>query len=284
MRPGPVSSSLACACLVGLALPAFAQGPSFDCNKARHADEFAICQTPILAQLDRVAAAGYAYLKADYGRQFADQIGIPAWRARQACGSDVGCIRDAQIEAINAYRAAGAPVEAPAKDFSAPAESDPGPSGYLGSEPGTGGYVGPVPTAPPAPDEEFSSPVSVPLEMQGGTFVVPVTINGRINLNFTIDSGASSVVIPADVFGTLIRTGTIDDTDLTGKRTFTLADGRTETQETFHIRSLRVGDRVLHDVEASVAPAAGEALLGQSFLRRFRSWSIDNERSALVLH
>jgi clan AA aspartic protease (TIGR02281 family) len=122
------------------------------------------------------------------------------------------------------------------------------------------------------------------MQMSGGTFVVPVLINDKISLDFTIDSGASSVVIPADVFGTLIRTGTIDDSDLMGKKTFALADGSTQTQDTFRIKTLKIGDRVLHDVEASVAPAAGGLLLGQSFLRRFRSWSMDNQRGVLVLN
>jgi hypothetical protein len=48
-----------------------------------------------------------------------------------------------------------------------------------------------------------------------------------------------------------------------GKKTFTLADGSSQTQETVRIRSLKIGDRILHDVEASVAPAAGDLLLGQ---------------------
>ena len=50
------------------------------------------------------------------------------------------------------------------------------------------------------------------------------------------------------------------------------------------IRSLRVGDKVLENVTGSVAPVAGGLLLGQSFLTRFKSWSIDNQRQALVLN
>jgi predicted aspartyl protease len=40
---------------------------------------------------------------------------------------------------------------------------------------------------------------------------------------------------------------------------------------------------VIENVTGSVASAAGELLLGQSFLGRFRSWSIDNAKQALVL-
>jgi len=39
----------------------------------------------------------------------------------------------------------------------------------------------------------------------------------------------------------------------------------------------------LHDVEGGSAPIAGGLLLGQSFLHRFQSWSIDNARGVLVL-
>jgi hypothetical protein len=38
---------------------------------------------------------------------------------------------------------------------------------------------------------------SIPLIHAHGTLQVPVVINGRISLNFTIDSGATDVSIPA---------------------------------------------------------------------------------------
>jgi clan AA aspartic protease (TIGR02281 family) len=116
-----------------------------------------------------------------------------------------------------------------------------------------------------------------------GTYVVPVTINDAITLDFTVDSGASDVAIPIDVVKTLIRTGTIRDTDVIGKKTYVLADGSKVKSLTFRIRSLKVGDRVVQNVVGSVAPASGTLLLGQSFLGRFKSWSIDNSRHALVL-
>jgi uncharacterized protein len=88
--------------------PAAAQSPSFDCTKARLPDEIAICRTPELAELDDVIAAAYTYLKSTRGRAYADQIGIPFWRLKQACRYDAGCIRQVQAQAISAYRAAGA--------------------------------------------------------------------------------------------------------------------------------------------------------------------------------
>ena len=66
----------------------------------------------------------------------------------------------------------------------------------------------------------------IPLRNLSGIFVVPVSINGALTLDFMIDSGASDVTIPADVVLTLIRTGTLRDTDFLGQKTYTLADGQ----------------------------------------------------------
>src|SRR5262249_3965970 len=116
----------------------------------------------------------------------------------------------------------------------------------------------------------------VPLKKVGGTFVVPVEINGAISLDFTIDSGAADVSVPADVFSTLTRTGTIRDTDILGEETYVLADGSETKSITFTIRSLRVGQTVVENVRGSIVSAKGSLLLGQSFLERLKSWSIDN--------
>ena len=80
-----------------------------------------------------------------------------------------------------------------------------------------------APTTVPKQNTPFR--MEVPLEKEGGTFVVPVQINGAITLDFTVDSGAAEVSVPADVFSTLMRTGTIRDTDMIGEQTYVLADG-----------------------------------------------------------
>jgi clan AA aspartic protease (TIGR02281 family) len=125
--------------------------------------------------------------------------------------------------------------------------------------------------------------IEIPLKPLGGTFVVPVFINGAITLNFVVDSGASEVAVPADVVGTLIRAGTIEKSDITGKQKYMLADGSISPTVTFIIRSLKVGDVLIENVKGSVSPAAGSLLLGQSFLQRFKSWSMDNNKHVLVL-
>ena len=136
-------------------------------------------------------------------------------------------------------------------------------------------------SSPPAPPQ--SGALAIPLRKQGGIFVVPVSINDAITLQFAIDSGAADVSIPADVVLTLMRTGTLRGADFLGRKTYVLADGSTVPSPTFRIRTLKVGDQELEDVVGSVASVNGSLLLGQSFLSRFRSWSIDNQRQVLIL-
>jgi clan AA aspartic protease (TIGR02281 family) len=124
---------------------------------------------------------------------------------------------------------------------------------------------------------------SIPLVRDHGTLQVPVVINGKISLNFTIDSGATDVSIPADVFYSLTREGMVSQQDFLDKRAYQLADGSTEFGQRIRIRSMRVGQLELRDVIASVVPSAGSLLLGQSFLSRLKSWSIDNERQVLLI-
>jgi TPR repeat protein len=128
----------------------------------------------------------------------------------------------------------------------------------------------------PAPGK---AEIVIPMGRVGGIHVVPVLINGAITLDFAVDSGAADVTIPANVVSRLA----LADADFIGQRRYQLADGSTTVLKTFRIRSLKVGDTVVEDVIGSVLPGQGFPLLGQSFLRHFKSWSIDNATHELLL-
>jgi clan AA aspartic protease (TIGR02281 family) len=136
----------------------------------------------------------------------------------------------------------------------------------------------------PSRSELFSfSGESVLLVRENGVLKVPVRINNSITLNFILDSGASDVQIPEDVARTLIRMKAIAREDYLGQETYTLADGGQHRESKIRIRVLRVGNVEMNNVAASVGDTRGELLLGQSFLRKLKSWSIDNDRGVLVL-
>ena len=124
---------------------------------------------------------------------------------------------------------------------------------------------------------------SILLKREAGVLVLPVQVNDRITLDFTIDSGAADVVIPADVFSTLSRTGTITSKDMMDSRVYELADGSRQEARRFRIRSLKIGNLELRNIVGSVTPAGGTLLLGQSFLSHLPSWSIDNRHGLLVI-
>jgi hypothetical protein len=115
-------------------------------------------------------------------------------------------------------------------------------------------------------------------------YLVPVQVNNALILPFILDTGADDVVIPADVFLTLSRPGTVNTGDFIGTGTAVLADGSEHPTDHYVLHELRVGDHVVRNVVASVSPVKGEPLLGQSFLSKLPAWTIDNVRHALVLN
>jgi hypothetical protein len=130
----------------------------------------------------------------------------------------------------------------------------------------------------PGADQEM-----IRMEKRGGVYVVPVRFNDVITLDAVVDSGASDLSIPADIVSTLMRTKTVTDEDFLGKQTYVLADGSEVPSQQFRIRSLKVGNKTLENVVASIASVNATILLGQSFLSKFKSWSVDNEKHTLVL-
>jgi predicted aspartyl protease len=123
----------------------------------------------------------------------------------------------------------------------------------------------------------------VQMRKLGGIFVVPVLINNAISINFAVDSGASDVSIPADVVLTLVRTGTVKEGDFLGTQTYVTADGSKVPSPQFRIRSLTVGSWLVENVTGHVGAVKSPPLLGQSFLKRFGSWSMDNAQGLLLL-
>ena len=155
-----------------------------------------------------------------------------------------------------------------------------------------GAGAAPADVAPPAatldpgaaPGAAELAPVSIiPMVQDGSTYAVPVAINGQLTLKFVVDGEAADVSLPSDVVTTLIRTGTIAAGDFIGRQTYALADGSKVPSKQFIIRSLKIGERVVENVRGSIFAANSAPLLGESFLDRFRSWTVDNERRALIL-
>jgi len=96
----------------GMEARAQAPKPSFNCAKARTADEKAICADARLAELDRAVSLAYARVPANL-REGAKGDAKELLAARGKCGDDRLCILEQQVGAIELFAGLGAPVRVP---------------------------------------------------------------------------------------------------------------------------------------------------------------------------
>ena len=117
----------------------------------------------------------------------------------------------------------------------------------------------------------------------GGVYAVPLELNGHVTLYGIVDSGASDVSIPLDIIKAMKDDQILSDKDYLGEKIYMMADGSKVTAKRYVIKSVKVGEKELKDVTISSTAKNGVILLGQSFLSRFKTWSIDNEDHSLLL-
>jgi clan AA aspartic protease (TIGR02281 family) len=118
----------------------------------------------------------------------------------------------------------------------------------------------------------------------GELFAVPVVVNDTMVLRFTVDTASTDVSVSEDVYLKLMRNGTLTPADMIDTQNYRLANGTEQKSPRFRFRSLRIGNVEVRDVIGSVVVENGDLLLGQSFLSRLKSWSIDNERHVFLLN
>jgi aspartyl protease family protein len=115
-----------------------------------------------------------------------------------------------------------------------------------------------------------------------GVKIINIEING-VAMDFIFDTGASIISISATEALFLIKQGTLTEEDKLGTRYYTDAEGEVSEGTAVLLRTVKIGSRVLYDVEASIVhnPVA-PLLLGQSALGAFGKISIDNVRQEIV--
>jgi hypothetical protein len=133
-----------------------------------------------------------------------------------------------------------------------------------------------------SPERRLSAE-TIPIQKRGNAYTVPVRINQTITLPFILDTGAGELAIPADVALTLIRAGALTGGDFVGKGRYSMANGAEQLSDRVILREVQVGEHTVRNVTAFVSPPAGEPLLGQSFLSKFGTVTLDYKRLVLVL-
>lgn len=117
---------------------------------------------------------------------------------------------------------------------------------------------------------------------RGGVYEVPIAINGS-NMNFIFDTGASDITISEVEAVFLLRQGTLTNEDIMGTEYYRIADGSISEGTVINLKTVKIGNRTLHNVKASVIHnMQAPLLLGQSALAQFGRVSIDYDRKEIV--
>ena len=117
----------------------------------------------------------------------------------------------------------------------------------------------------------------------GGTFEIPCDING-LALQMIFDTGASDVTISSVEANFMFKNGYLSEKDIKGKKYYQIANGQISEGTTITLREVRIGDAVLHNVDASVVKSQkAPLLLGQSAMERFGTITIDNQNNKLII-
>ena len=116
-----------------------------------------------------------------------------------------------------------------------------------------------------------------------GTFEVPCSVNG-LELNMIFDTGASDVTISSVEANFMLKNGQLSREDIKGKKYYQIASGEIAEGTMVTLKEVKIGDAVLHNVDASVVHnQKAPLLLGQSVLERFGTITIDNINSKLLI-
>jgi aspartyl protease family protein len=122
------------------------------------------------------------------------------------------------------------------------------------------------------------------IKTESGLLEVPVELNGVLKINFIFDSGASEVSLSPDVALTLIRTGTVSNTDFLPDQTYKFADGSIAKSKRFLIKELSIGAKKLYNIEASIANSIeAPMLIGQNVMNKLGSITIDYDSQLLII-
>lgn len=123
---------------------------------------------------------------------------------------------------------------------------------------------------------------NVQLTKIGGVYHLPVTI-GNLTKNFILDSGASDVLISQEIEKNLIVNKKITKSNYLSPSLYKIADGSIIECRRLLLPEIKIGNYIVKNVIASINSNGNMLLLGKSFLDKFQSWTIDNNKQILKL-
>jgi aspartyl protease family protein len=131
-------------------------------------------------------------------------------------------------------------------------------------------------------NERDSVSNTVKMIKQNGVYEIPVDING-VPMHFIFDTGAGMISISATEAIFLYKQGKLSSDDILGKENYMDANGNISEGTIIILREVKIGNKVLTNVRASVVNNLDAPLLvGQSALEKFGKVSIDYNRNEIT--
>lgn len=122
----------------------------------------------------------------------------------------------------------------------------------------------------------------VRMEKNNGVNQIPIEING-VKMYFIFDTGAGMVSISETEASFLYKQGTLERTDIIGTANFIDANGDISEGTVINLKTVKVGNRMLTNIRASVVHnIEAPLLLGQTVLEEFGKITIDNKKSEIT--
>jgi aspartyl protease family protein len=136
------------------------------------------------------------------------------------------------------------------------------------------------------PQEPFKGEIEkrtvVKMTKVDGVFQIPVMING-IEMYFIFDTGAGLISISETEATFLYKQGRLSEDDILGTANFINAQGDISEGTIILLEKVKIGDRTLTGIEASVVHNLYAPLLfGQSALEKFGKVSIDYTKNEIM--
>lgn len=136
-----------------------------------------------------------------------------------------------------------------------------------------------------APEPEQQRVLHVPLRQRNsGTYTVAVGIDGVCCFPMVLDTGASDVSVPLNLWYAMLKGGHINQADHIDVTKYRTANGTVEGLR-FRMPTMTIEGHAVDGVIGSVTKndTGSTILLGQSFLRKFKSWQINHATGELLL-
>lgn len=122
----------------------------------------------------------------------------------------------------------------------------------------------------------------VPLTKANGVYYISIIING-VPMEAIFDTGASTISMSQTEVNFLYKQGKLSDSDFTGTQNFVNANGDVSEESLINLKNVKIGNKTVHNVTASVVPNFGAPiLLGQTALSKLGKITVDYKKNLLT--